>query len=299
MDQGGGSASFKLSDLASFLAGNWTVVTAANCNTTGTDSNPAFALVPGGRYIIDPITNGAFELALPDPTSGGADILLRDANSSNTSGWTFTNDSSGTGIGSFWYAGTVTNLSSANITILPSLNGDLRLACDSTDVQWNAGEVTTSQSLWELLEKLASGGAVGIFTFPNVGGTFLMTNGNGSALTNLNASNISGGTISPSRLPITARIVGGSSFTMGNESDQTLVIYSATSPIASFALTFPSPTPGVVVYLFASTAVTSFSASYPGVTLDVSSLPTPTSLTAGTQYRWVFNSQSGTWIRTQ
>ncbi len=97
----------------------WTTIDATMVNTTGTDGNPAFALVPGNSYIIDQVTNGPFELALPDPaTASGLPIRIRDGNNSIATGglYTVTNDAAGSGSGLLWYASGETDLSPSGAT---------------------------------------------------------------------------------------------------------------------------------------------------------------------------------------
>jgi hypothetical protein len=98
---------------------NWQTIDATMVNTTGTDGNPAFALVPGNNYIIDQITNGSFELALPDPTTAAnLPIRLRDANNSigSSGGYIVTNDAGGSGAGLLWYGLGETDLSGSGLT---------------------------------------------------------------------------------------------------------------------------------------------------------------------------------------
>lgn len=134
---------------------SWTTIDASMVNTTGTDGNPAFALVPGNYYSIDQVTNGPFELALPDPTAQtvNAFIYLRDAsNSLATAAYTLTNDAGGSGVGSAWYLSAFTDLSTGGATFLAGVGvnqnyGDLVLTIgfDATPVQaWIINDTTES-----------------------------------------------------------------------------------------------------------------------------------------------------------
>ncbi len=135
----------------------WTTVDATMVNTTGTDGNPAFALAPGSNYVVDQVTNGPFELALPDPaTATNLPIRIRDANNSiGTAGcYTVTNDAGGTGNGFLWYAAGETDLSAAGATQAQIGNfedyGEMvfRLGTDAEPQSiWVANETTTNARL--------------------------------------------------------------------------------------------------------------------------------------------------------
>ena len=123
----------------------WTTVNASMVNTTGTDGNPAFALVPGNNYVIDQVTNGPFELAVPDPTTAtNLPIRLRDANNSvGASPYTMTDDAGGTGYGSLWYQSSETDLSTSGTTHL-AIGGNQNYG----EMVLTLGMDATPQDMW-------------------------------------------------------------------------------------------------------------------------------------------------------
>jgi len=131
---------------ANNVAVNWQSIDATMVNTVGTDGNAAFALVTGNNYVVDELTSGPFELALPDPaTAANLSIRIRDGNNSIGTGgsYTITNDAGGSGNGFLWYASGETDLGSGGATQM-----QVGASQNYGEMAFTLGTDATPQSIW-------------------------------------------------------------------------------------------------------------------------------------------------------
>lgn len=158
---------------------NWQTIDATMVNTSGIDGNPAFALVPGNNYVIDQVTNGPFELALPDPTTeaASAEIHLRNANGSGSVPYVFVCDSAfGGGYCSLWWQSSEADLRFGTTV---SAGGDQFYG----DMVLQIGIDSVPQNMWVANEATASGRVIA----PS--GTSLTVIGNGYAFSQPSGTN--------------------------------------------------------------------------------------------------------------